>query len=84
MAEEQYFWCTLEEEQDICCKMQLANFAFRRMFSLFTGVSASLELKIRVRNALVRPVLLYSSGTWGLTTTMKKNCVHFIVDISES
>ena len=54
------------------------------MFGLFVGVSASLELKIRVRNALVRPVLLYSSETWGLTTTMKKNCVHFIVDISKS
>ena len=62
MAEEQYSWCTLGEEQDIHCRMQLANLAFRQMFGLFAGVSASLELKIHVRNALVRPVLLYSSG----------------------
>ena len=60
----------LGEEQDMTRRMQLAGLAFRRMFGLFVGVSASLELKIRVWNALVRPVLLYGCGTWGLTTTM--------------
>ena len=60
----------LGEEQDVTRRMQLAGLAFRRMFGLFAGVSASLELKIRVWNALVRPVLLYSCGTWGLTATL--------------
>ena len=54
----------LGEEQDVHRRMQLANLAFRRMFGLFTKVSASLELKIRVGNALVRPVLFYSCETW--------------------
>ena len=48
----------------------LAGLAFRHMLDLFTGVSASLELKICVWNALVRPVLLYGCGTWGLNATM--------------
>ena len=60
----------LGEEQDVTRRMQLAGLAFRRMYGLFAGVGASLELKIRVWNALVRPVLLYGCGTWGLTTSL--------------
>ena len=60
----------LGEEQDVTRRMQLTGMAFRRMFSLFAGVGASLELKIRVWNSLVRPVLLYGCGTWGLNATM--------------
>ena len=53
----------LGEEQDMTRQMQLADLAFRRMHGLFAGVGASLELKIRVWIALVRPVLLYGCGT---------------------
>ena len=52
--------------------MQLADLAFRRMFGLFAGIGASLALKVRVWNALVRPVLLYGCGTWGLTAALTK------------
>ena len=52
--------------------MQLADLAFCRMFGLFAGISASLALKVRVWNALVRPVLLYGCGTWGLTAALTK------------
>ena len=65
----------LGEELDVTRRMQLAGLAFRRMFGLFAGVSASLELKIHVWNALVRPVLRYGCGTWGLNATMtEKRC----------
>ena len=47
----------LGEEQDVTRRMQLTELAFWRMFGLFAGVSAPLELKIRVWNALGRPVL---------------------------
>ena len=40
LAEEQYSSCTLGEEQDVHCRVQLANLAFQRMFGLFVGVSA--------------------------------------------
>ena len=60
----------LDEKEDVLHRMQLANLAFRRMFSLFAGTGASLELKIRVWDALVRPVLLYGCGTWGLTASL--------------
>ena len=49
----------LGEEQDVTRRMQPAGLASRRMYGLFAGVGASLELKIRVWNALIRPVLLY-------------------------
>ena len=55
----------LGEENDVKRRMQLAELAFRRMFGLFAGVGASLVLKVRVWNTLVRPVLLYGCGTWG-------------------
>ena len=53
----------LGEEQDVARRTQLAGLAFHRMFGFFAGVGASLELKICVWNALVRPVLLYGCGT---------------------
>ena len=37
---------------------------------MFAGVGASLVLKVRVWNTLVRPVLLYGCGTWGLTAVL--------------
>ena len=58
------------EEQDVHHRMQFSNLAFWPMFGLFAGVSASLDLKIRLWNRLVRPVLLYGCWTWGLITTM--------------
>ena len=65
----------LGEEQDVTRRMHLAGLAFWHMFGLFIGVSASLELKICVWNALVRPVLLYGCGTWGLNAAMtEKHC----------
>ena len=60
----------LGEENDVKRRMQLAELAFRRMFGLFAGVGASLVLKVRVWNTLVRPVLLYGCGTWGLTAVL--------------
>ena len=44
--------------KDMYRRMQLAKLAFWRMFGQFARVSASLEVKIKMWNALVRPVLL--------------------------
>ena len=52
------FCALLREEQDMYRRMQLAKLAFWRMFGQFARVSASLEVKIKMWNALVRPVLL--------------------------
>ena len=52
------FGALLGEEQDVHLRMQLAHLAFWRMFGQFARVSASLELKIKMWNALVRLVLL--------------------------
>ena len=51
----------LGKEQDVARRMQLAGLAFHRMLGLFVGVGASLELKICMRNALVRPVMHYTN-----------------------
>ena len=75
----------LGEEQDVTCRIQLAGLAFRRMCGLLAGVSASLELKIRVWNALVRPVLLYGSGTWGLVATLTETlCITSLTSTNPS
>ena len=66
----------LGEEQDVVHRMQLAGLAFHCV-GLFAGVGASLELKIRVWNALVRPVLLYVCGTWGLTVSLTEKLCAF-------
>ena len=58
-------------------RMQLAGLAFHRMLGLFARVGASLELKICVWNALVRPVMLYDSGTWGLTVSLTEKLCAF-------
>ena len=71
------FGALLGEEQDVHCKMQLTNLTFRCMFGLFSGVSVSLEVKIKTWNALVSSVLLYSCGTWGLSTTLTEKLCAF-------
>ena len=51
--------------------------AFHRLLGLLANVSTSLQLKVRIWNALVRPVLLYRCGTWGLMATLTEKLCPF-------
>ena len=70
MAESEDIRSLLGEEEDVAQSMQLATMAFHRLLGLLANLSASLQLKVRIWNALVRPVLLYGCGTWGLTAAL--------------
>ena len=55
IGKEQYSWCTLVGRARRASQvMQLANLAFWCMCGLFSGVTASLELKIQVPHREVR------------------------------
>ena len=53
----------LGEEQDVYCRMQLANLAFRRMFGLFSGVSASLDQDVESLGQLRTTPQLWDMGS---------------------
>lgn len=89
IGKEQYSWCTLGGRARRASQvMQLANLAFWCMCGLFSGVTASLELKIRVPHREVRVWSATQRGqtsttlwqwTWGLTTTMaEKLCISLL------
>ncbi|CAH1277378.1 Hypp9590 [Branchiostoma lanceolatum] len=52
---------------DIEERIQLANVAMRKMWSMWGTQHISLELKLKLFQVYVIPVILYNAGTWGLT-----------------
>ena len=77
MAESEDIRSLLGEEEDVAQSMQLATMAFHRLLGLLANLSASLQLKVRIWNALVHPVLLYGCGTWGLTAALTEKLCTF-------
>ena len=58
----------LGDGEDVARRKQLANVAFYQMKSPWLRRNhISEELRLRLYNAFVIPVLLYNMGTWGLT-----------------
>ena len=58
----------LGDGEDVARRKQLANVAFHQMTALWLRRHhISEELRLRLYNAFVVPVLLYNMGTWGLT-----------------
>lgn len=57
--------------------MQLATVAFHCLLGLLANMSASLQLKVRIWNALVCPVLLYGCRTWELTAALTEKLCAF-------
>ena len=76
----------MAKDKDIGCTIKgrtgsgSQNAANRLSISSYVWIicgSASLELKIYMWNALVRPVLLYGCGTWGLTVSLTEKLCTF-------
>ena len=60
----------LGDAEDVTRRKQLAAVAFQRMWSLWVRKRhISEELRLRLYNAFIVPVLTYTMGTWGLTPT---------------
>lgn len=57
----------LGDAEDVTRRKQLAAVAFKSLWQLWRRNCVSLQLKVRLYNAFVLPVLLYNCGTWGLT-----------------
>ena len=55
--------------QDVSRRKQLAAVAFRKLWSLWVGYCVSQDLRPRMYNAFIIPVLTYNMGTTGLTAT---------------
>ena len=58
----------LGEAEDVARRKQLANVAFRKLWTVwFRRAHISLQLRLRLYASFVIPVLTYTMGTWGLT-----------------
>ena len=54
--------------------IQLASVSFKKVWSMWMrGHIISESLRVRVYNAFILPILLYNSGTWGLTPVQMRN-----------
>ncbi|XP_078576706.1 uncharacterized protein LOC144862234 [Branchiostoma floridae x Branchiostoma japonicum] len=53
--------------EDIEARIQLANLAMRKMWKMWGTKHISLQLKLKLFEVYVIPVMLYNAGTWGLT-----------------
>ena len=57
----------LGEAEDVARRKQLANVAFRKLWTVwFRRTHISLQLRLRLYASFVIPVLTYNMGTWGL------------------
>ena len=60
----------LGEEEDVPRHKQLANVAFRNLWTVrFKRSHFSLQLRLRLYESVALPVLTYNMGTWGLIQT---------------
>ena len=60
--------------EDVTCRRQLAEAAFRSMWSLWKRRGLIREpLRMRLYCAFIMPILLYNSGTWGLTVASERS-----------
>ena len=62
------------DREDVARRIQLASVSFKKVWSMWMrGHIISESLRVRVYNAFILPILLYNSGTWGLTPVQMRN-----------
>ena len=60
----------IRDIEDVMRRIQLASAAFRKLWSLWIrGHLINEQLRVRLYNAYILPVLSYNMGTWGLTSS---------------
>ena len=60
--------------EDVARRIQLTSVSFKKVWSMWMrGHIISESLRVRVYNAFILPILLYNSGTWGLTPVQMRN-----------
>ena len=52
---------------DLQARINLAQLSMRKLQVMWGASRVNLAPKVRLYNAYIRPILLYNSGTWGLT-----------------
>jgi hypothetical protein len=68
----------LGDPEDVSRRKNLAKTAMSNLWKLwFNKNSLDEKLRIRIYNAYIKPVLIYNSGTWGLTNTKMKGLESF-------
>ena len=59
----------LGDREDISRRKQLSTTSLRKVDSLWIRRKAKVKRRMKLYNSLVRSVLLYNCGTWGMSTT---------------
>ena len=57
----------LDSAVDVQARINLAQLSMSKMQGMWGAFKVNLALKVRLYNAYIPPILLYNSGTWGLT-----------------
>ena len=57
----------LDSAVDEQAQINLAQLSMRKLHGMWGASKVNLALTVRLQNAYIRPILLYNSGTWGLT-----------------
>ena len=52
---------------DVQARINLAQLSMRKMQGMWGASKVNLALNVRLYNAYIHPLLLYNSGTWGMT-----------------
>ena len=67
----------LGDREDIARRKQLATVSLRKLDSLWIRRKVKVERRVKLYNTLVRSILLYNCGTWGMSTTDNNNIDSF-------
>ena len=67
----------LGDREDIARRKQLATVSLRKLDSLWIRRKVKVERRVKLYNTLVRSILLYNCGTWGMSTTDDNNIDSF-------
>ena len=62
----------LGTDEDIKRRKNLTNNAFHKLKTVFISKHLSIQVKIRVFNALIETIFLYNSEVWGLTKSQEQ------------
>ena len=57
----------LGDREDIARRKQLSTVSLRKLNSLWIRKKAKVERRVKLYNSLVRSILLYNCGTWGMS-----------------
>ena len=67
----------LGDREDIARRKQLATTSLRKLDSLWIRRKVKVVRRVKLYNSLIKSILLYNCGTWGMSTTDENNIDSF-------